>query len=769
MLSSKWYFYLSGVCSLFPLSHLIAEAPMDSGYLWEDAELVDGWRNSQWYGWLNDTFFPWCWHVSHGWQYTVGEDSSSVWIWDSSLDSWYWTGKEVYPWIYVRDDSGGQWFYYQTGSTQPQRWFYHQDRGVERWLRERNLGKFLATAEDFSFIPAGEFGEGSYWTVLTRDFEIMRTEVTYELWTEVAEWAESHGYAGLSTIGMRGFSGSEDNVNHPVTGVDSEKALVWLNAWSEMKGLTPSYTFQGNVIRSTSTVEFLSIPNVECDFDANGYRLPMEAEWEYACRAGTTTPVYSGDLTTLGQVAWFDENSGGQTHPVAQKEPNNWGLYDMHGNVFEHCWNLQGSPGTRLFSGVTVDPAENQPASPNNDRMERGGSFASNALICRSSVGSRNGFYTPFDEGFRAVRSLVDDPSAETRIPSLIGSPVLRAMVGSSTVTRFGIQNNGSNPVTVTGVVCPEGFFAELSSETFDDVSYYFIDLTFTPTEAKIYSGRMELISNATGGATSVQLTGYGVIPAIPSSEFVHLQADAVTIMSDFMIQTTEVSWPQWNQVREWSSSNGYPDIGYGSFSLTALDANRPVYSISFFDVLKWLNAWSEMEGLTPCYYIDGLVYRGGEEIPDLNDTASGFRLPLGMEWEYACRAGTDTDFYSGPLAHFGEYPLDPNLDAVGWFRGNSGGTTHLGGLKEPNAWGLYDMHGNVAEWCWDFYQRSPPFKSTDLTRRMVRGGGWNSVAQDCTVVLPFGDPYSYESILEDFLGSTLRGIGFRPVRNAGE
>jgi len=115
--------------------------------------------------------------------------------------------------------------------------------------------------------------------------------------------------------------------------------------------------------------------------DARGseFRLPTEAEWEFACRAGTTTAYYSGDTEAdLGRAAWYGANCNGTTHPVGQKEPNAWGLYDMHGNVWEWCEDWY----EEYPIGAATDPKG--PAT-GTARVLRGGSWSSNPAICRAA------------------------------------------------------------------------------------------------------------------------------------------------------------------------------------------------------------------------------------------------------------------------------------------------------------------------------------------------------------------------------------------------
>ena len=182
-------------------------------------------------------------------------------------------------------------------------------------------------------------------------------------------------------------------------------------------------------------------------------------------------------------------------------------------------------------------------------------------------------------------------------------------------------------------------------------------------------------------------------------------------------------------------------------------DDRLPVEWVSWFDAVNFCNRLSELEGIEPYYDIDGEQVRvsGG----------SGYRLPTEAQWEYACRAGTTTRWYYGD---------DPEqLTEYAWFDQNSGGRTHSVGEKLPNAWGLYDMHGNVWEWCWDWYGKYGRVVAEDPTGpsggsyRVYRGGGWAFDAGYCRAAYRGWDT---PSLRDGFLGFRLaRSVSLSPAR----
>ena len=349
--------------------------------------------------------------------------------------------------------------------------------------------------------------------------------------------------------------------------------------------------------------------------DRFDYFLPTEAEWEYACRAGTTTRYSSGDdLDPL--CAWSSDSSSEQTHPVGRRQPNAWGLYDMHGNVWEWCQDRFGS----YADSQSDDP---KGSASGSHRVNRGGDWKGEPTDCRSANRGKN---APGDDSYRLGFRVA----------------LLPREFASERSTR--LSNDTTNSIGMKFKLIEPGEFLMGSTKADED--------------------RRD-----------------------------DEQQHRVQITRPFCLGLHEVTQEQYEKMMGDNPSN---------FKGPTL----PVENVTWDDATAFCAKLSEM------------------------DTRFHYRLPTEAEWEYACRAGTTTRYSCGD-------DLNPQY---AWFDDNSERKTHSVGQARPNAWGLYDMCGNVSEWCqdWqasDYYESSPSDDPTGPSTglyRICRGGGWMSRATHC-------------------------------------
>jgi len=378
-----------------------------------------------------------------------------------------------------------------------------------------------------------------------------------------------------------------------------------------------------------------------------GYRLPTEAEWEYACRAGTSSAYSYGDSITKNDANYYD---GSNTDPkeVGSFNPNAFGLYDMHSNVYEWCNDWKAD----YPAGAVTDPK----GPRTGERcVLRGGSFSDGVSTARSSD---RYFLTPTfrrnDFGFRLARTADIKGGTSHTVPKQDPAAVMPA-TGNLLVAPF----NEAKAKEVQKEVAKS--LKKEVEEKVDLGKGMKLDLVLIPA-GKFMMGSPTSEKERRGEETQHE----------------------VTLTKPFYMGKYEVTQEQWEAV-----------MGNNPSSKTK-GAKLPVTNVSWEDCqefIKKLNA----------------------------KTNGGYRLPSEAEWEYACRAGTTTAYSFGDKitpkdANYVDSKIDKPV-AVGSYK--------------PNAFGLYDMHGNVYEWCEDWYGDYRVGTATDSKGaetgelRVLRGGSF--------------------------------------------
>ncbi|MDD5708648.1 MAG: SUMF1/EgtB/PvdO family nonheme iron enzyme [Kiritimatiellae bacterium] len=333
----------------------------------------------------------------------------------------------------------------------------------------------------------------------------------------------------------------------------------------------------------------------------------------------------------------------------------------------------------------------------------------------------------------------------------LLAAVLLLELGGAARAEEFAIQSfNGSGLLTfnriptgeVYRVECantPTGVWSKLTSPVIVDGILTTLDCLPRGSGSGIVTCTVPTSTQSMFFRTVVELGDMVLIPGgTNAGTDPDFGAYRLTVES-FCMDRHVVTKTLWDEVRTWAATNGYTDLPAGGGKA----ANHPVAEVSWYDVVKWCNARSQKAGLTPVYYQDAdmtQVYKTEQVLePYVKASANGYRLPTDVEWEYAARGGVANrrfpwgdeiqharaNYYSSSSY---SYDTSPTRDYHPTYNDGTEPYTSPVGAFTPNGYGLYDMAGNVWEWCYDWY---PGHQNS---YRVIRGGGWIDLAYYCRV-----------------------------------
>jgi formylglycine-generating enzyme required for sulfatase activity len=495
------------------------------------------------------------------------------------------------------------------------------------------------------------------------------------------------------------------------------------------------------------------------------FRLPTEAEWEYACRAGTTTRFNTGDAESdLDKAGWYGGiggvgNNGERTlNPVGQKQPNACGLYDMHGNAWEWC---EDSCSVKSDLTIETDTYKNSVVDPfcgvGTARVYRGGSWDMCLSSCRSAF--RYGDApTRVDAhaGCRLVVAPRNQREVASRTSAATQDRLLNVSEDGTSDDQFEMAEtyfNGTNKWFMNDSVEALYWYMEAATRNHPKARQMIepiqaqhlvpeedIEKARKLTRVKpgsaflLKTGSLPQSSNTasrfqTSAEAAMQIRDAAVISYIPFEYGqAPLNAGDTLILHLGRGVRMELAWippgefimgsPADERGRE---SHWAP--GYQTKEIQHTVRLTKGYWMGKYEVTQ--EQWQRVMGKNPSDHkgtrlpvervnwhdCQGFTKKMNELLARTDrDDESGYicRLPTEAEWEHACRAGTTTRFNTGDT--------ESDLDKAGWYKANCGGKTHPVGEKQPSSWGLYDMHGNVTEWCQDWEGDNPTADETDPT-----------------------------------------------------